>query len=342
MPPNSYVTDVVPGGAGVAFPAELAFAGSGLDRAVTLRADPGALARLAHDPGTRFIAFWRGRALLDPQGHDAVAGGGIHPLRVGAALLRDATSEQIFLGLSEGQAVFGVDVSGWSPEGEGPDPQAFADPRLWHPPGLPEGVGFTELRGALMALDARAGELVAIARALMQWHETHGYCGRCGVQTRVTMGGWQRHCPACDSHHFPRTDPVVIMRIVRGDMILLGRSPGWPAGMYSCLAGFIEPGETVEAAVRREVAEETCVQVGAVRYLASQPWPFPTQLMLACEGEGLTPDITIDPVEIEDALWISRARLADILAGTDPVIHAPREGAIAGWMLRHWLAGRAA
>ncbi|HEY0212979.1 MAG TPA: NAD(+) diphosphatase [Paenirhodobacter sp.] len=319
-------------------PVGLAFAGSGLDRAVALRADPQALAQHAQAPGTRFIAFWRGRVLLDPSAQDVVTGAGIYPLHAGADLLRHMAADPIFLGLSNGQAVFGADVSGWAAEGDGPDPQAFADPRLWHPPGVPDSAGFTELRGALMEVDARAGELVAMARALMQWHETHGFCGRCGVATRATLGGWQRYCPACDSHHFPRTDPVVIMRIVRGNQILLGRSPGWPQGMYSCLAGFIEPGETAEAAVRREVAEETQVQVGQVRYLASQPWPFPTQLMIACEGQGLTPDIIIDPVEIEDALWVSRERLAAILAGTDPVIHAPRQGAIAGWMLRQWLA----
>ncbi|MFC3057634.1 NAD(+) diphosphatase [Paenirhodobacter populi] len=325
-----------------AFLAGLAFTGSGLDRAVPLRADPETRARLAQDAGTRFVAFWRGRALLDPGTVDPVTGAGLYPLRPGAPLLRHMVSDPIFLGLSEGQAVFAADLSGWAPEGEGPDPQAFADPRLWHPPGVPDSASFTELRGALTALDARAGELVAIARALMQWHETHGFCGRCGAPSRVTLGGWQRWCPACDSHHFPRTDPVVIMRIIRGNHILMGRSPGWPEGMYSCLAGFIEPGETVEDAVRREVFEESRVRVGAVRYLTSQPWPFPTQLMIACEGEALDDTITIDPVEIEDALWISRERLADVLAGTDPVIHAPRSGAVAGWMMRQWLADRRA
>ncbi|MFT3690187.1 NAD(+) diphosphatase [Paenirhodobacter sp.] len=308
----------------------LAFAGSGLDRAVGVRADPGALVRLAGMAGTRILPLWRGRALLSPGGTDPVIGAGLAALRPGAPLLDFAQGPPLFLGLSGGQAVFMQDVSPWEPEGEG-DPV---------PPGAPPGVAFGELRGALLQMDARAGELMAIGRALLQWHEGHGFCGKCGAPTRATLGGWQRHCPACDTHHFPRTDPVVIMRVTRGNAVLMGRSPGWPEGMYSCLAGFVEPGETVEAAVRREVAEETAIRVGAVRMLASQPWPFPMQLMLACEGEALSAEITLDPVELEDALWVGRERLAGIFAGTDPVIRAPRAGAIAGWMLRGWLADR--
>lgn len=316
----------------------LAFSGSGLDRAVAVRADPGALARLAQAPGTRILPVWHGRMLLAPEAADPVVGAGLAALRPGAPLLEFAAGAPVFLGLSAGEAVFAQDVSSWSPEGPAPGDPGFADPRQWAPPGAPPGVAFGELRGAMTRLDLRAGELAAIGRALLQWHDSHGFCGRCGNPSHATLGGWQRYCPACDTHHFPRTDPVVIMRVVRGNSVLMGRSPGWPEGMYSCLAGFVEPGETVEAAVRREVAEETAVRVGAVRMLASQPWPFPMQLMLACEGEALTGAITLDPVEIEDALWISRERLAGIFAGTDSVIRSPRTGAIAGWMLRGWLA----
>ena len=121
--------------------------------------------------------------------------------------------------------------------------------------------------------------------------------------------------------------------------MLLGRSPGWPEGMYSCLAGFIEPGETLEAAVRREVAEETGISIGAVRYAGSQPWPFPASLMIGLLAEAESEAITLDPVELEDALWLSRADLAAVMAGTHPVLRAPRRGAIAGWLMRGWLAG---
>jgi NAD+ diphosphatase len=154
----------------------------------------------------------------------------------------------------------------------------------------------------------------------------------------VTNAGWQRNCPACTTSHFPRTDPVVIMLVTRGNQLLLGRNAIWPEGMYSLLAGFVEPGETIEAAVRREVFEETGVRCGPVRYLASQPWPFPASLMIGCQAEATTQAITIDPVEIEEALWISREALLEVMAGQHPKIKAPRKGAIAGFLIGKWLA----
>jgi len=154
------------------------------------------------------------------------------------------------------------------------------------------------------------------------------------------MAGWQRNCPACGAHHFPRTDPVVIMLVTRGNSVLIGRSPGWPDGMYSLLAGFVEPGETLEAAVRREVFEETGVRVGPVRYLASQPWPFPASLMFGCQGEALEGAITIDPAEIEDALWLTREEMVTVMAAAHPRIRAPRRGAIAHFLAEAWLADR--
>ncbi|CAN0586768.1 unnamed protein product, partial [Ectocarpus sp. 12 AP-2014] len=147
-----------------------------------------------------------------------------------------------------------------------------------------------------------------------------------------------RLCPSCGAHHFPRTDPVVIMLVTHGSSVLMGRSPGWPEGMYSLLAGFVEPGETLEAAVRREVWEEAGVRVGAVDYLSSQPWPFPASLMMGCRGEALTRDITIDPVEIEDAMWVGKSEMMDAFAGVHPLIKPARKGAIAQFLLQNWLA----
>ena len=154
------------------------------------------------------------------------------------------------------------------------------------------------------------------------------------------MAGWQRICGACGAQHFPRTDPVVIMLVTRGNNVLLGRSPGWPEGMFSCLAGFMEPGEPMEAAVRREVLEETGIKVGSVRYLASQPWPYPASLMLGAAAEALDEAITLDPAELEAARWVSREDMARAFAGEHPEIRAPRRGAIAGFLLRNWLADR--
>jgi NAD+ diphosphatase len=156
----------------------------------------------------------------------------------------------------------------------------------------------------------------------------------------MAMAGWQRDCAACGGHHFPRTDPVVIMLITRGNSVLLGRSPGWPEGMFSLLAGFVEPGESIEAAVRREVFEEAGIRVGAVRYLSSQPWPFPASLMFGCSGDALDDAITIDPNEIEQALWITREDMMQVFADAHPQIRPPRKGAIAGFLLSHWVADR--
>ena len=152
------------------------------------------------------------------------------------------------------------------------------------------------------------------------------------------MAGWQRTCGSCGAHHFPRTDPVVIMLITRGNNVLMGRSPGWPEGMYSLLAGFVEPGEPIEAAVRREVFEEAGIQVGDVKYLSSQPWAFPSSLMFGCAGEALTDEITIDPHEIEDARWFSREEMVQAFAGEHPLLKPARKGAIAHFLLWNWLA----
>ncbi len=325
----------------------LAFDGAGLDRAAHLRGDPQALARLAADPAARFLAFWHGRPLLAAATArpDPVLGAGLCGLGAAAPLLAAARMAPVFLGLSQGVAVFAADVSPWRPDaaapalGHLPDTAANAAP-LSHPD-LPAGAVFGELRAAMGGLDPRAAELAATARAVLGWHATHGFCAACGTASAVTLGGWQRLCPACGSRHFPRTDPVVIMRVTRGNAVLLGRSPGWPEGMFSCLAGFMEPGETAEAAVRREVAEETGVRVGAVRLLASQPWPFPASLMLGCAARAESATITPDPTEIEAALWVGRERLLGVFAGTDAQIRPPRPGSIAHWMLRGWLMDRA-
>ncbi|MGD9919285.1 MAG: NAD(+) diphosphatase [Paenirhodobacter sp.] len=333
QPPEDAARDLRPG---------LAFAGSGLERAAALRGRPEVLARHLADPATRILPLWRGRPLFAPEtaAVDPAIGGGLVALAPGAPLLEAATQPPIFLGLSAGVPVFAADVSAWVPQGVLPDPAAFFDASEQIHPDLPPGAVFAELRGQMARLDPRAAELAASARALLNWHQSHRFCSACGAPSEPTQAGWQRGCPSCGAQHFPRTDPVVIMRVTRGNSVLLGRSPGWPEGMYSCLAGFMEPGEPMEGAVRREVFEETAVRVGAVRYLASQPWPFPASLMLGCAAEALSTQIRLDPVELEDAVWISRERLADVFAGADRVIRAPRPGAIAGWMLREWLADR--
>ncbi len=312
--------------------ARFAFAGSGLDRAVELRVAPERLAILWQAPETRVLPIWRGRPLFAGEALGWLAPD--HPVLEGAPL---AT---VFLGLEAGAARFALDLSHWQPEAPAAAPTSLFDAGEQPHPLLAAPLVFAEMRNRMAVMSAREAELAAVARALGEWHRSHSYCARCGTATLPSHGGWQRHCSACGADHFPRTDPVVIMLITEGNSALLGRGPGWPEGMYSCLAGFVEPGETIEAAVRREVAEETGVPVGAVRYLASQPWPFPASLMLGCHGEATARALTLDPVEIEDARWVTREDMVDVFAGVHPHIRAPRQGAIAAGLLRMWLADR--
>jgi NAD+ diphosphatase len=310
------------------------FGGSSLDRAGELRADAGVLARLLESPGTHVLPLWRGKPLV--MGDDRR----LALLPHDAPVFRDHAGNTVFLGRDGEAAYFAADLSAWEPD-EVPDTLgAFLDPSEQRHPALPATHVFAELRAVMTALSPREAELAATAKAILGWHATHGFCARCGAPTVVALGGWQRDCGACGAHHFPRTDPVAIMLITHGNDVLLGRSPGWPEGMFSLLAGFVEPGETLEAAVRREVFEEAGVRVGRVDYLASQPWPFPSSLMFGCRGEALTREIAIDPAEIESARWVSREEIAVALAGQHTEIKPARKGAIAQFLLSHWAADR--
>ena len=183
--------------------------------------------------------------------------------------------------------------------------------------------------------------LLATAKSVLAWHARNGFCANCGTATEIRAGGFRRDCPDCGAQHYPRTDPVVIMLVRRGDACLLGRGPRFPGTMYSCLAGFVEPGETIEDAVRRETAEETGIVVGAVRYHASQPWPFPSSLMIGCVAEALSEAITIDPIELSDARWVDRRELALMFEDEHPEgITVPLPIAIAHLLLRDFLDGR--
>ena len=180
--------------------------------------------------------------------------------------------------------------------------------------------------------------ILAEAKALLHWHARHRFCANCGGPTQTSCAGFRRDCAACGAQHFPRTDPVAIMLVVRGERCLLGRQARFAPGMYSCLAGFIEPGETVEDAVRRETFEEAGVRVGPVRYVASQPWPFPANLMVGCLGEALTEEITLDRDELEDARWFHRHEVALMLDGHHPDgLRGPVPIAIAHHLIRTWL-----
>jgi NAD+ diphosphatase len=221
-------------------------------------------------------------------------------------------------------------------------PRPFLDEARESHPAMPERYGFGDLRAVMASLGAADAGHAAAAKGILGWHASHGFCAACGGGSVADEGGWRRRCAVCGAQHFPRTDPVVIMLVTRGNAVLLGRQAMWPEGMYSLLAGFMEPGETIEAAVRRETFEEAGIVVGRVDYLASQPWPFPSSLMIGCRGEALSAEIRRDPLELEDALWVRRERVLAALAGQDPLLRPARQGAIARFLLERWLADRLA
>lgn len=315
---------------------DMAFVTSRLIRAAHLRADGAALAELAKHG--RILPIWRGKPLMANDG-------GLAYVAQDSTVLASA-KELIFLGLDPEDppatgGIFAADISDWSPEaGAEGVASGFLDMSVQTHPGLSGAVGFADLRGALGDLTGEEGEIAAVGKALVHWHRSHRFCANCGQESQSAMGGWQRDCSACGAHHFPRTDPVVIMLVVRNNRLLLGRSPGWPEAMFSCLAGFMEPGETLEAAVRREVLEETGVQIGKVQLLANQPWPFPASLMLGCLAEAESERITIDPAEIEEALWLDKEDVVRALAGVHPKVSAARPGTIARRLMENWVADR--
>ncbi len=286
----------------------IAFSGSPMDRADHIRADPDALAGLMD---------WRAR-LLRLDGLNPVFGGD-GALEWGSLAEAADDAELVFLGLLDGNACFAA-----VPD-QGATGPAYANPAIWN---------------AMQML--QPGELATYggARSLVDWHARHRFCARCGSPTRVAKGGWQRDCPACEAQHFPRTDPVTIMLVEHDDQLLLGRQPRFPPRIFSALAGFVEPGETIEEAVAREVLEEAGVRVRDVTYLASQPWPFPSQLMIGCHSIAEDPALTIDTTELEEARWFTRAELLEARAagadGTATIVF-PRSFAIAHHLVNWWL-----
>src|SRR5207237_3376289 len=238
---------------------------------------------------------------------------------------RFARGELVFLGVIDEQAHFALDVSAIETPLEIVRSPALAAA------GITEaGVRFADLRQLAGRLDRREGSLLALARAMLFWHSRHRFCGLCGKPTRSEEAGHMRRCtdPACHTMHFPRTDPAVIMLVTDGDRALLGRNKNFPLpGMYSTLAGFVEPGESLEDAVAREVREETAIEVAAVHYHSSQPWPFPANIMLGFYAEAATHQVGVDYGELEDARWLERGWL---LSHTDDgEFRLPRRDSIA-------------
>ncbi len=311
---------------------EVTFGGSFLDRADQLRGDAEGMSRRLADPASRAVPFWQGKPLFQT----GDAGPRLAWMPATDPLIADGPEPHVFLGLDgAGIAHFAADVSHIAPPDA--EPAEFIDRRRLD---LSDSRSFIDLRTVMGDMDPADAGIAAAAKGVFEWRLTHGFCANCGGRNQVSHAGWRARCTGCGRENFPRVDPVVIMLVLDGDRVLLGRQAPWPDKMYSLLAGFIEPGETIEEAVRREVLEESAIEVGEVRYVISQPWPFPASLMIGCSARALSRDITIDPHEMQDALWATKAEIAQALAGQHDRIMPARKGAIAHIILRAWVEGR--
>ena len=294
----------------------LAFAGGTLNRLSENRDDASIIQALVH-PQAKFIAFAGAKPLLRFENEQAFC------WHNNDDALQLDFSKAILLGSDE-------DGAPW-----------LAVPALVDPENLTENIKAIDLRSIIaqgLMSGAELGNL-AYGAALNSWHNNNPFCSRCGTPTLMASAGAKRVCPNCKAEHFPRTDPVAIMMVTFQDQCLLGRSPHFPPGMYSCLAGFIEAGETIEDAVRRETFEEAGVTIGRVTYVASQPWPMPHSLMIGCVAEALTETITFDALELEDCRWFSKSEVRSMIDCThEQGLTSPLKGAIAGTLMAQWVA----
>lgn len=291
------------------------FAGNIIDRQSEHRADDATEKALA-DPATRLLLMGSGRILLKFDSEGQAQG---YFTSAEAAALGSETGNAVLLGFSPGGPVVAIPVA--------------AEPET-----LPQTIKAIDYRSVYMQglVDPAALGALAQGASLLAWHANHRFCGKCGQPTEMRAGGYKRFCPACGTEHFPRTDPVAIMLTVSRDRCVLGRGRHFAPGMYSALAGFIEPGETIENAVRRETLEESGIRLGRVVYHASQPWPFPYSLMIGCFGEALNEDIDPDLAELEDCRWFERGEVLAMLDKSHPSLVVPPPGAIAHHLIRAW------
>jgi NAD+ diphosphatase len=314
-------------------PRGFGFAGAALDRLANRRDDAVYVARLLEKPGARFALIVRDMPILGRDTREAFW------TRALAERLGPPQAE-ILLGLDrDGTPHFAALLPDTAVEQRADDSDGFLDRRQLYVPGHDE-LELIDMRTIAMQ-GLVAPETVAIlgaAKGIADWHARHSFCAKCGQPTRLSAAGWRRECDACKAQHFPRTDPVVIMLAVDGERCLLGRQARFPKGMYSALAGFLEPGETVEEAVRREIHEESGVVCDEVRYVASQPWPFPSSLMIGCLARAATREILVDGAELEDARWFEREEVRAMFEKRHPQnLFAPMRMAIAHHLLKFWL-----
>jgi NAD+ diphosphatase len=305
------------------------FAGNPLDRVSERRGDAAWLQARLDDPDTLAVALWNGKPLVEdaPKSEEGAPDKAVRIAYLSIDLAREvAASDQrmLFLGLWKGTAVFAFDLEG------SPDP---ADGPL-------NGFGrFEDLRAIALRLPGTDAAILATAKQMFEWRRRHGFCPNCGQPTLAIDGGWKRVCEACRTEHFPRTDPVVIMLPTFGERCLLGRQAIWPKGMYSALAGFLEPGENIEEACAREIKEEAGLTAVSVHYHSTQPWPYPSSLMIGLMAEVSDDQATPDQTELEEVRWFTREETRAMLRNEIPDAKAPGAMAIAHQLIKAWSEG---
>jgi len=295
------------------------FAGNPLDRASDKRPDAEWIARQLASPDALAFPVWNGRPFVEP-----AKDGGMQiayvPTKI-AQELSEGAEHLLFLGLWKETAVFAVDV------------EADADPTE----GPLAGMGrFEDLRRIALQLPSTEAAIVGTAKAMFEWRRRHRHCAVCGQKSQAVDGGWKRRCTACETEHFPRTDPVVIMLPWHGDRCMLGRQEAWPKGMFSALAGFLEPGESIEEACARELSEEAGLRTRKVRYHSTQPWPYPSSLMIGLIAEVEDDEGAPDQTELSEIRWITRAEAKKLIKGELEGMAAPNPMAIAHQLLKAW------
>lgn len=290
---------------------KMAFAGGQMDHAETRR-DITSLRGFLKDPNARAVLMIDGKPAIREDGSLKT----VHPSDVEGKTI--VAPGFIFLGIDRIGPIFAYQLD---------SPQQLADADA-----------FQEMRFIASRIDHKSLAIAGRAKALFDWHASHRFCSACGKESISVNGGMNRKCQICETDHFPRVNPVAIMLVLNGNDCLLGRSPGWPPGAFSALAGFVSPGETVEEACIREVNEEVGLNVSNVSYLFSQPWPFPSQLMmgLVCDTTGR--DLTINQGEIEEAKWFSKETVEAVFAKQSDAFMRPPSFTIANQLLRHWLS----
>ncbi|HEY3948666.1 NAD(+) diphosphatase [Phenylobacterium sp.] len=302
------------------------FAGNPLDRASDKRTDAAWLAEKLGSAENLGVAMWNGQPLVEPAEAGNDGKGGVQIAYLPAKLLgelAEGDERLLFLGLWQETAIFALDFEGPANPTDG---------------GPLQGLGaFEDLRSIALRLPANEAAIVATAKAMFEWRRKHPYCAACGQKSEAKDGGWKRQCPACGTEHFPRTDPVVIMLPYHGERCMLGRQERWPKGMFSALAGFLEPGESIEEACARELNEEAGLHAVKVRYHSTQPWPYPSSLMIGLIAEVEDEEGAPDQTELSEIRWFTRDEARDLIAGKLEGTFAPQRLAIAHQLIKAWV-----